>query len=170
MPHQIFSPGTLSAAADTAAKMIIPGIEPGGSRAGRKTKPALLIRDVWAEHVELISGAAEGLRRTAVFLKLSQERDLTPGLLLPIANLSWDIRQGDSTARFSQDPTLQNYGQHYAGTTWVPRVVGLRVTMTGITSINWVVHLDYEQIDIPWMDWFLQWDYLDNVIDNERHF
>lgn len=169
MAHRIISPGSVSAAADIGGTQFIPGVEPGGSRAG-KDKPMLLIKDLWAELSDIVVSASDEEIRSRVFLKLSQELDLTPGLILPIAGFAGDIVEVTAVGHDVVAPAIEQLGSRFAGTIWAPRVVGLRVTMSGLTSVNWVVHVDYERVLVPWMDWFIAWDFLDNVVDNTRNF
>ncbi len=88
MPVAYFDTGALTTSSDVGGRTLIPGVTPGGQFAG-KNKPALLIRDAWIEQVVDIvdAGVAADFERVMVFLKLSQELDLTPGLLLPVTNL-----------------------------------------------------------------------------------
>ena len=70
-----------------------------------------------------------------------------------------------SGVMFSQDFRAQ-------GSVWTPLWVGVRFSeLAGaLTSWDIDVHLDYEVIEIPWDEWFLRWEFLDNVVDNERQY
>ncbi len=164
MPHAVFNLGTLAATTEARARPLIPGIEPGGSRAGEAMKPALLIRDAWLEFQDATTLATPDLASWLFYLKLSQEADMTPGLQLPIGG----VRMGETVT--ANQPTFVAIDDlfHAQGTVWAPRFVGVRVVENGgATTVNCDVHLDYERVDVPWMDWFIMWDFLDNIIDNE---
>ncbi len=166
MPHAVFNLGNLAATADVpgSARSFIPGVEPGGSRAGQPTKPAMRILDarlVFNGHIGLGTGAAESLQYS---LKLSQELDLSPGLLLPVGTA---VVTGDGTHNTGTE-VLQQFSAQ--GTVWAPRVVGIRVVESGAIDVDCDVHLDYERVDVPWMDWFIMWDFLDNISDNETEY
>ena len=51
-------------------------------------------------------------------------------------------------------------------------MVGVRVVEANanLTAYDIDVHLDYERIDVPWMDWFIMWEFLDGIVDNEREY
>ena len=172
MPHAVFNLGSQTATGDLAARNLIPGIEPGGSRAGRDTKPALLIRDAWIEVNDVtIVGAANDFNGFQIYLKLSQELDLTPGLILPIAAVG--MERAESTAVGFASVGIDSMVREMfraQGTVWVPRVVGIRLLESGTATLDADVHLDYERIELPWMEWFLEWEFLDGVIDNEREY
>ncbi len=171
MPTAILDTSGLTAGDEVGdtIRHLIPGVEPGGSRAGRAFKPALLIVDCRASLQNLAdAGVAADFQTSSVFLKLSQELDLTPGLELRIA----DATLG-KTATANLWNSIQVQQQFRAqGKIFAPRVVGLFVELGsgGIDTLDWVVELEYERIDIPWMDWLLQWEYLDGIVDNEREY
>ena len=169
MPHAVFNLGSQTATADLAARALIPGIEPGGSRAGRDTKPALLIRDAWLEVIDFDLTTADDTNMMSYFLKLSQELNLNPGLILPIGAIgSRRTGAGGETGGLHQILRERFDAQ---GTLWAPRVVGVRVVETGtVIQADVDVHIDYERIDVPWMDWFLMWEWLDGIGDNEREY
>ncbi len=174
MPHAVFDVAQRAGAADVAARELIPGIAPGGSRAGQATKPALLIRDCWLEPAPGGASsllAAAGWHQMTYSLKLSQETDLTPGLLLPIACIGGERREISSVGQTDLGLNAMIHRLFHAqGTVWAPRVVGVRVEETGTAVTDFDVHLDYEVVDVPWMDWFIMWDFLDNIVDNEREY
>ena len=166
MPHKVWNTGAVTATSEIQGASLVPGIEPGGSRAGQATKPALLLRDAWIVINDLQDSSTNDLDTLNVELKLSQELDLTPGLLLGIASVHAGVL--GTANQFGAMAINKHFGA--AGTLWAPRIVGLRLTVTGFTNVNLQVHLDYERVDVPWMDWFIMWDYLDNVADNARDY
>ncbi len=172
MPHAIFNLGSLSASQEASPRTLVPGVEPGGQKAGRDFKPALLIQDCWVEPVSLAQGATITWESMTYSLKLSQEFDMTPGLELPIAVIGSERAQADATGTITAGAeALIKEMFHAQGTVWAPRFVGVRVVESGsITGYDVDVHLDYERIEVPWMDWFLMWDFLDNVVDNQRDY
>ncbi len=174
MPHKTWTLTTVTATQDEQPASLIPGIEPGGSRVGQSTKPVLLIRNVWFELTDLVPSVTVDFHHAVLFLKLSQEVDLSPGLILPIAgfgHIGHNLKAGAT-----DQPTVgaaypvEQMGQHLAGTIWAPRVVGIRTLESGGMNFTGVVHLDYEAVDVPWMDWFIMWEFLDNVADNARDY
>ena len=171
MPHAVFNLGQQNATVDTGGRSLIPGIEPGGSRAGQATKPALLIKDAYIEIVDFVdAGASLDYHNLSVYLKLSQETDLTPGLLLLLATIGHEPKEASAVARFSVNQLVMQYGDKIAGTIWAPRMVGVRFVEIGDIQWDIDVHLDYERVDVPWMDWFIMWEFLDGVVDNERQY
>ncbi len=165
MPVAVFDTGIQTGAADVDPRQLIPGIEPGGSQAGQALKAALLIKDAWAELVDIVdAGTAPGFQQTQVRLKLSQEDDLSPGLVLPVANLY--VSKTGTAQEFNAVQVEQIFRAQ--GSIWAPRVVGIGSGgfVGGLDSVRWRVFLDYERIEIPWMDWFLLWDWLDNVTND----
>ncbi len=166
MPHAVFDNGPSGATRDIGGRQLIPGVEPGGSRAGEATKPALRIRDAWLEVIDFATLFANTeVNVITIYLKLSQETDLSPGLLLPVGQVIGEQLSGIGTG----SPTIIDLF-HAQGTVWAPRMVGKREVEVG--DVNWDIdmHLDYEQVDVPWMDWFIMWDFLDNIVDNEREY
>ncbi len=171
MPHAVFNLGSQVATGDLDGRHLIPGVEPGGSRAGRALKPALLIVDAWVEpnSVNAISTAATS--QLTFSLKLSQELDLTPGLLLPIGSFGATRRQTTAVGEMISDLAASYQPLFRAqGTVWAPRVVGIRIAEAGAMIVDADVHLDYERVDVPWMDWLLMWEFLDGIADNEREY
>lgn len=171
MPHAVLNLGFQSATVDIAASVrpLIPGIEPGGSRVGHPMKPALLIRDVWLQPIDVNVSAATGGNTMGYFLKLSQEESLNPGLLLPIGVFGNEHTQVSAVGAVNQP--LEPQGMFKAqGSIWAPAFIGVRVEEVGNANVDCDVHIDYERVDVPWMDWFLMWDFLDNIVDNERQY
>lgn len=168
MPLAIFESGTQTTSIDMLARPLIPGIEPGGSQAGEDFKPALLIRRIWVVLSDFTTVATADYYRARCFLKMSQDQDLDPGILLGPAVLS--VAQSGATANAPNSVDLDNGAfAFFPGTIWVPRFVGIRIQPT-IESVEFDLYLDYEVIQIPWMDWFIRWDYLDNVVNNTREY
>ena len=170
MPHAVFDLAAQTATNEGAQRNLIPGIEPGGSRAGRAMKPALLIQNLWAEVVRVqIQDSATDFAVVTYFLKMSQELDLTPGLQLPVVQI---VGSHTAAGADAQGVQIIPLGQHFAGTLWAPRIVGVRALENAATlAIHHVlIHLDYQVVEVPWMDWFIMWDFLDNVVDNEEQF
>jgi len=166
VPVARFDTGTVSSAADLAIRSLLPGIEPGGSRLGHPTKPALLLKDVKAAIIDATAPNAADFFSHTVFLKMSQESSLDPGLRIPLFEVGQFVQEGDATGRFAA-PLIINKLFNAKGSVWVPRHVGLQVAVTASFSARWFVWLDYEAVDIPWMDWLIRWDYLDNVVNND---
>ena len=173
MPHAVFNLGTQTASADLAARPLIPGVEPGGSRVGQATKPALLIRDAWIEIIDWARSSNADYHQATFYLKLSQELDLTPGLLLPVATVHSNMINasvGNTDQPLTGTPVMIHSLFHAQGTVWAPRVVGVRMVEVGTVDIDADLHLDYESVDVPWMDWFIMWEFLDGIADNERQY
>ncbi len=167
MPHAVFSHGETTATTEAIARPLIPGVEPGGSRVGQATKPALLIRDCWVEPIDVNVTGGVGGNFMSYYLKLSQESDMTPGLLLPIAVFGAEV---DSEVAATGIKEVVKDLFRAQGTVWAPRFVGVRVVEVGAAIVNADVHLDYERVDVPWMDWFIMWDFLDGIADNEKEY
>ena len=169
MPVAVFDSGIQSTSTEVGARHLIPGIEPGGSRAGQPFKPALLIKDVVVEFANAARDSTADLDILVVLLKLSQESDLTPGLILPLAQM---ISGGPASAEHSALVLNTDPGRLLRGSVWAPMYVGLRVEETTgqFNAFQWLVTLSYETILVPWEEWFIMWDFLDNVVDNTREY
>lgn len=170
MPLTVYAPGNVSTTQDVAARPLHPAIAPGASRPGTTTKPAILINDAWALLLAFTdSGTTQDFQRLRVSLKLSQERDLTPGLVLDIATV---YAAKTATANLWNSIQVQEAGFHHAGTVWAAKYVGIQIDMGvgNLDNITWEVYLDYDIIEIPWDEWFLRWDFLDNIVDNDREY
>lgn len=170
MPHAVYNIGVQSAGGNFQARQLIPGIEPGGSRVG-KSKPTLLILDVWIEPKDYSALTTSDFNAMTYYLKLSQEPDLTPGLILPVGIMGSQVLEADATGR----PTIGINSVtkdlfHAQGTRWAPAYVGAFLLENGSLSTDADLHLDYEQVEAEWMDWFILWDFLDNIIDNETQY
>ncbi len=150
-------------------RQLIPGLQPGGSRVGQPMKPALLILDAWAE---ILNGSildANTFNQFRIDLRLSQEQTGIPGLILPVA--SWTSQQAEATAvgRYAADLPLRQVFKNQ-GTIWAAKYVGVQLIEVGTATIDVSVFVEYEQILIPFMEWFVKWDFLDHVIDNTKDF
>ena len=167
MPHAVFPTGSITTTTRGVGRPLVPGIEPGGSRFGEPFKPALLIEKVTVEPVAIVPNAsAGGEERALLALILSQESDLTPALFLPVA--SWVFETETAAGIITPRKEVIFTGQ---GTIWAPAFVGFHVTLAGTWSnFNARIHLDYEAVDIDWMDWFIRWDFLDNVVDADLEY
>ncbi len=173
MPHAVFNLGTQSASVDIAGSFrpLIPGIDPGGSRLGHPMKPALLILDAWMEPVAVNMLSALTINQSTYYLKLSNEHDGSPGLLLPVAAFGGHFIESTTVGRQVSELGAQYMNLFKArGTIWVSRFVGVRHVELNTVSTDADLHLDYEMIMIPWMDWFMRWDFIDNVVDNARDY
>ena len=169
MPHAIFSTGTQTTTLDvrSTSRQIIPGVEPGGSKVGQPLKPALLITDCWVEAVGFEPDfSVSGRVGFDVFLKLSQEESLNPGFMIPVAmvGLGWV----QTAAGFSDTIVHDLFRQH--GTVWAPKYVGVHLFEIGVSVVDLHVHLNYEVIEIPWIEWFVKWDFLDHIPDLSGEF
>jgi hypothetical protein len=169
MPHVTFTTGRISSTSEFGARQLVPGIEPGskirGLRKARRFRPAMVIRQAYVQLEDIVTPASADIGVAFVELKLSQEQDLTPGLLLPVSQF---VVGSTSTANLIQTIMEERLGDFISGTVWVPRFVGVRVGITGSIEIDPTVHLDYDIIQVPWQDWFLMWEFLDNVRNNTR--
>ena len=173
MPHVEIGVGTQTATTTDfqTARSLIPGIEPGGSRVGQPTKPALLIRDCWVEPAGVGLGSATSINQALWFLKLSQELTMDPGLILPIA--AYGAEQRVSTSVGIHVYPLGGMFQDLfrtKGTIWAAKYVAVGVTEIGGISVAVNVHLEYDVVEIPWMEWFVKWDFLDHIVNNTRDF
>ena len=103
-----------------------------------------------------------------VRIKLSQEEGLDPGLLLPVINMHVGVT---ATASLVQALEEERFGHHMNGTLWAPAFLGLNLVLGGNVATAFAnVHLDYDVILVPWMDYMIMWDFLDNVVNNEFQF
>ncbi len=166
MPHAVFDSGSQVSPTQISGRSLIPGIEPGGSRVGEPLKPALLINDVFAEVAAIDMGAGGDLKTARIGLKLSQDNDLTPGLVLPVLAYQTDLGAALAEGRGLQE----NLGRVLRGTVWAPAYVGLNIITSNLTDLQVSVHLDYSVIDVPFWDWFVMWDFLDNITDDSTEY
>jgi len=132
---------------------------------GEPLKPALLIRDVFTEVAAIDMGAGGDLKTARVGLKMSQDNDLTPGLVLPV----WQY-QSDLGAALAEGRGQTEFRESIRGTVWAPAYVGLNIITSNLTDLQVSVHLDYDVIDVPFWDWFVMWDFLDNITDDSTEY
>lgn len=166
MPHVVFETANIVASGDILSRPLIPGIEPGGSRLGHPTKPALLIQDAYMVVNDATITANDQFWAGHIDLKLSQENGLNPGLLLDVGSLMGGIAATDEAA----GSMLQKDEFKARGTVWAAAFMGIRVSLNNLAALNVNVHVDYEAVDIDWMSWFIRWDHLDNITDNDRDY
>ncbi len=166
MPHVVFESGAVVATSDFASRPLIPGIEPGGSRLGHPTKPALLIQEAKIVVNDLSITDTDDFWNVLVDLKLSQENSLVPGLLLDVGNLMGAVpATAQALSSIHQEDTFRAQG-----TVWAAAFMGIRFTLVNVASVNINIHVDYEAVDIDWMSWFIRWDFLDNIVDLDRDY
>ncbi len=167
MPIKVFSSSQHSTGTTELATPLIPGVEPGGSRAGQPFKPALLIRDIQVQWQEFVPGLDSDL--VNAILVLSQEQDLTPGMHLDVSSA---MAGATDTTLAASAAVVQKLERSHSGTVWAPAWVGIRGERSTGTMSTWRFRLllDYEVIMIPWVEWFLRWEYLDNIVDAEREY
>ena len=166
MPHAVFDLQSQTGSGDFLPRELIPGVTPGGQFAGKR-KPALIIEDAWVEIIDYTVDGATDFNAMGVLLKLSQSLDLNPGLVLPIATIGGQSLSGAST--FGVGQSLQENFKAQ-GTVWAPRAVGVRLAERGTMTLNLRVHLEFSRLFMEWRDWFVHWEFLDNIVDNERQF
>ncbi len=135
-----------------------------------RQKRALVIKDAYIEPLAVNFATTSATYNTQLYLKLSQEPGLVPGLLLPLAFVHTEIDQATAAA-FSNPDLLIKDLFHAWGSLWAPRYVGVRIAHSSSPiSFDFDVHLDYDVVEVDWQDWFMMWDFLDNVVDNERQY
>lgn len=126
----------------------------------------MLIRDMQVHIAEWDPTHTDADKIVDIGIKLSKSPDLDPGLILDVAKA---ISSGDATAGYQVALSQQNM-DYWKGTIWAPRYVGLRPAVNGFTAFRCFLHLDYERVFLPWRDWFVHWEFLDNINDNERDY
>ena len=107
----------------------------------------------------------QGTELLTLFLKLSQEISMDPGLLLPIAEIG--MVQNDATGG---QALILNDLWMAEGRIFAPTYVGVRQQEVGTLVWNVDVHLEYERVFLPWRDWFVHWELLDGVVNNARDY
>ncbi|MEE9198070.1 MAG: hypothetical protein V3U45_07980 [bacterium] len=173
MPHATFEMAAAVAAdtADIDTRQIVPGVEPGGSRAGQPTKPALLILDAWVEVIDYAMQANTDFNIFTAYLKLSQEQNMDPGFLIPVAQIGQETIIHDATGAVGVGigaGVRDIFHEH--GSIWAPAYVSFALFEQGVANIRATLHLEYEVIEIPWVEWFIKWEFLDNITNNaEAH-
>ncbi len=127
-------------------------------------KPALMITKVWAVPIDLIDATATAdFQQARIFLLLSQDNDLNPGQVLHVATL---LGAKSGNANEHGGWSLTQHGDKIAGRIWAPSFVGFFSTFTStIDSMDWRMYLEFEQVDVPFWDWFMLWDHIDRVPD-----
>lgn len=171
MPHVEIGTGSQSATFNAFARHLIPGIEPGGSRGGDAMKPVLFLRDAWIELLDMNLTTANDYNAFNYSLKLSQEESLNPGLLLPVGIVGSRQLQTTAVGEASLGANAAVHDLFHAhGTLWAPSFVGVQGLETGGADVDISLHMDYEVVMVPWMEWFLMWEFLDNVIDNTKDY
>ncbi len=91
---------------------------------------------------------------------------MVPHLLLPIGYAAFETQTAVGSVQVKFIPTF-----HAHGTIWAPRLVGWRTLIGGTwTNYDFQIHIDYDVVEVPWMDWFIMWDFLDNVPDNDEEY
>ncbi len=167
MPVAMLASGSVGSTTSFGARRLIPGIEPGGSRVGQPMKPALFINDVWARFVELTdSGTTADFDRARVALQLGQEQSMDPSLLLYVAEA---VLAKTATANLWNGIDV-NQMFHAQGTIWAPEWVSGRAVLEGATAMNVDLFIDYEMVMIPWVEWFVKWEFLDNVVNGRQEY
>ncbi len=164
MPHVVFDPGIKTGGGNFLGRSLIPGIEPGGSRVGFDVKPALLLVDARIEVIDLTTLGLANHSTIGVSIKLSQNQSLNPGQDIPVGNLLvGDIGNANGESAIFVHEFFMAHG-----TVWAPAYVGIRLNEKAGALVNWhlKLHLNYEEIEVPFMDWFIMWDYLDNITEN----
>jgi len=170
VPHIEIGTGSQSATFDGFERQLIPGIEPGGSSAGEPMKPALLIVDAWIEIVDVVAlHGVDEFNQALYALKLSQEQSLDPGLLLPLAQVGSQVTEITAVGEIATPLSITNLFKAQ-NTLWAPKWVGLRMFERGAIDIDISVHIDYEKVMVPFWDWFMLWEFLDNVTNNTKDY
>lgn len=168
MPHATFEMATaVTADALRGVRQIVPGVEPGGSRVGQPVKPALLIRDAWIELIDLVGQSVNDFNQMTGYLKLSQEQGLNPGFLIGVAQVGSDTQTGAGGIGL-HSAVRSIFHEH--GTVWAPKYIGAAWFEQGTMTLRATMHLEYEIVQIPWIEWFVKWEFLDSITDNaEEH-
>lgn len=172
MPHTIFSPGAQTTTIDSAIgnRQLIPGIEPGGSRAGHPMKPAVLLKKAWIEITAFDFLASTTALGYLIFLKMSSERLLDPGLILPVAEVASQVNEVSAVGQRVGNLIINDLWE-FEGTVWVPGWMGVRFIEIGTAATITVhLHLLWEPIEVPWVEWFHMWEFLDGITNNAREY
>jgi len=169
VPHIEIGTGSQSATFDGFERQLIPGIEPGGSRAGEPMKPALLIQDAYIEIVDIATMHTEDFNQALYAIKLSQEQTLDPGLLLPLAQVGTSVTEVSAVGQRVTPLGIKDLF-HAQNTLWAAKWLGIRMFERGTIDIDVSVHIDYEQVEVPFWDWFMMWEFLDRVPNNQKDY
>ncbi|MCJ2532028.1 MAG: hypothetical protein LN413_07000 [Candidatus Thermoplasmatota archaeon] len=171
MPHAVFDFTALAADQRFGGRELVPGIAPGGSFAGREQKPALLLRDAWVEITDVVyAGGVSDYNGANFLLQLSQDVDLNPALQLPVDRFGNISMAATDTTAEAISPLNRDHQFKAQGTIWAPQFVGVRFDEKGAANFTGFLHLDYEMVMVPWMDWFIMWEFLDNIVDGARDY
>ena len=172
MPHVVFDRlGSVTTTDRGDARKLIPGIEPGGSRAGQDFKPALLIKDAWLEPISVSVNTIGSYNAMTYGLILSNDQDLNPGLALPIGTYGAEVAQVTAVGVLTYPvSSLYEHLFRAQGSIWAPEWVGIYHNETGTAATDVDVHLDYEMVMIPWMEWFIMSEWIDGVTDGQRDY
>jgi len=126
-------------------------------------KPALLIRSAKIEITDsLLKVTSNSFQSYGVQLLLSTRQDLGNGVVMTIAQVGMENRQVDGTAQRDGTLVINDLFQGQ-GTLWGAKWVGGRVTEAGAITVDVGIHLDYEQVMVPFWDWFMLWEQLQNL-------
>lgn len=167
MPHTHYNTGSQSANGDFAVRPLIPGVEPGGSRAGR-SKPALLIRNMEVSFLNVTPAfAGADFEEMRVNFKMSQDVDMDPGLVLRVADMY--LVAGGAATGGGQGLHVHKF-DYWRGTLWAPAYTAIQLRFGGPTDADIDLMLDYEVVQVPWQDWFIMWEFLDNVVNDEQDY
>jgi len=133
-------------------------------------KPALLLQDAYIEVVDVVAGHGVDEFNQALFaLKLSQEQSLDPGLLLPLAQVGTLVTEVTAVGEIATPLSIIDLFRA-KNTLWAPKWIGLRMFERGAIDIDISVHIDYEQVMVPFWDWFMMWELIDNVTNNTKDY
>jgi len=130
-------------------------------------KAVLLIK-----RIELVVGhatPASDADSVAFFLMLSQEQDLDPGMILRLGSIM--MGAGDTTLE-NTAVDVQKVTDQWAGSLWAPRFIGVSSAriIGSMTDWSYNVWVHYERVLVPFWDWFMMWELLDNVTDRQEEF
>ncbi len=148
------------------ARSLIPGVEPGGSKVGQPLKPALLIKD--CDFILRTIDPDADQNDVLVTLELSKEQDMDPAQRLYVGSVH--ASSLDTTQEMNSLVVSQNFKDQ--GTIWAPAYVSGRIFATAgfPTSVRVQVRLRYELVMIPWVDWFVAWEWLDNITTGDEEY
>ncbi len=161
MPYSLWASGPITSNSKILPRQLVPGVVPGGQRAGGATKPVLLIHDAWARWLDFTdTGTTVDSDQAYVALLLSQEQSLDPAQVLYVEEVAL---AKTATANLWNQIRPRNVFRLHRGTFWAPKFVGIWVVPGGATLVKVDVTVHYDIVDVPWRDWFMMWEWLDNV-------
>lgn len=153
----------VSATTVSPRRALIPGVEPGGSKVGQPLKPALLIVNAWVQVIDINLLSVNALNMATMDIVLSQEVSMDPQFVIPVAQIGMQ-RTEETTVGFTATSLVINNLFHEHGSIWAPRFVASRIVEEGtITEARIDLFLEYEMVEIPWVEWFIKWDFLDGI-------